>query len=417
MSLTQLGKNAKAAAYNLAGANTRGKNEALGAIARTLEENVPAILAANAIDMSNAEANGTPVAMRDRLRLTAERIAEIADAVRFVAGLPDPVGRVLGGQSRPNGLNIVKKATPLGVIGIIYESRPNVTVDSAALCVKSGNACILRGGSDAINSNTALVNLMRKALEDTAIPADAIQIVEDTSRETARELMQLNAYVDVLIPRGGQGLIDTVVQNASVPVIETGAGNCHIFIDESADVDMAVEIVQNAKVSRPSVCNAVESLLIHGNIVANVLPSIAFKLQQSHVELRACPRALEVLTGAGIPAIPATEHDWGTEYNDYILAIKVVDTLDEAMSHIGQYSTHHSEAIITQSYENSARFTAMVDSAAVYVNASTRFTDGGEFGLGAEIGISSQKLHARGPMGLEELCSYKYIVTGNGQVR
>jgi glutamate-5-semialdehyde dehydrogenase len=417
VTLTQLGKNAKAAAYNLAGAKTGDKNAALMAIAAALEANVPAILAANEIDMSNAESNGISVTLRDRLRLSGERVADIAEAVRFVAGLPDPVGRVLGGGSRPNGLDIVKKATPLGVIGIIYESRPNVTVDSAVLCLKSGNACILRGGSDAINSNKAIVDIMREALSSTVIPSGAIQLVEDTSRETARELMRLSEYLDVLIPRGGQGLIDTVVQNANVPVIETGSGNCHIFVDETADVNMAVEIVNNAKISRPSVCNAVETVLIHSNIVANVLPPIAAKLQDKSVELRVCPRSMEVLSDNGIPAIPATEDDWCTEYLDYTLAVKVVGTLDEALMHIDQYSTHHSEAIVTRSYENGARFAAMVDSAAVYVNASTRFTDGGEFGLGAEIGISSQKLHARGPMGLEELCSYKYIVTGNGQTR
>jgi len=387
------------------------------AIAAALEANVAEILSANAMDMGNADANGVAVTMRDRLSLTAERIGDIAQAVRYVASLPDPVGRVLGGGSRPNGLSIVKKAVPLGVIGIIYESRPNVTVDSAVLCLKSGNACILRGGSDAINSNKAIVEVMRRALSDTAIPADAIQIVEDTSRETARELMRLSDYLDVLIPRGGQGLINTVVQNANVPVIETGSGLCHIFVDESAEVEMAVEIVNNAKVSRPSVCNAVETVLIHSGIVANVLPSIAAKLRESNVELRVCTRCMEVLSAKGIAAIPATQDDWAAEYLDYVLAVKVVDTLDEALMHIERYSTHHSEAIITRSYENSTRFTAMVDSAAVYVNASTRFTDGGEFGLGAEIGISSQKLHARGPMGLEELCSYKYVVTGNGQVR
>jgi len=414
MSLTELGKKAKSAAYTLAAARTGEKNAALRAMASALEQGIPEILAANEIDMANAEKNATPVTMRDRLRLSRERIEDIAGAVRFVAGLPDPVGRVLGGGSRPNGLNIIKKAVPLGVIGIIYESRPNVTVDSAALCLKSGNACILRGGSDAINSNMALAKIMSRALEGTAIPPESIQIVEDTSRETARELMRLSDYIDVLIPRGGQGLIDTVVQNASVPVIETGAGNCHIFVDESADEDMAVRIADNAKTSRPSVCNAVETLLIHQNCAGKLLPKIAAKLLESKVELRACPLALEIL---GDKAILATDEDWATEYNDYIIAIKVVSDLDEALAHIEKYSTSHSEAIITRDYANSTRFTAQVDSAAVYVNASTRFTDGGEFGLGAEIGISSQKLHARGPMGLEELCSYKYIVTGDGQTR
>jgi len=414
MSLANLGQKAKSAAYTLASASTGDKNAALLAIANSLEDSISEILAANEIDMANAETNSIPVTMRDRLHLTRERILDIADAVRFVAGLPDPVGRVIGGGSRPNGLNIVKKAVPLGVIGIIYESRPNVTADSAALCLKSGNACILRGGSDAINSNMALVKIMSSALRDTAIPPESIQILEDTTRETAREFMRLNKYIDVLVPRGGQGLIDTVVENASIPVIETGAGICHIFVDESADENMAVNIVDNAKTSRPSVCNAMETLLIHKNCAGNLLPKIADKLIQSSVELRACPCALEILKSK---AVPATEDDWATEYNDYILAIKVVDSLDEALSHIEKYSTSHSEAIVTSDLANSERFTARVDSAAVYVNASTRFTDGAEFGLGAEIGISSQKLHARGPMGLQELCSYKYIVTGNGQIR
>ena len=414
MSLTKLGKQAKSAAYTLASANTGDKNAALFEIAKSLEDNIPEILIANEIDMANAEKNGIPVTMRDRLRLTRERIVEIADAVRFVVGLPDPVGRVLGGGTRPNGLSVVKKAVPLGVIGIIYESRPNVTVDSAVLCLKSGNACILRGGSDAINSNMALVKIMSRALRGTAIPPESIQILEDTSRETAREFMRLNEYIDVLIPRGGQGLIDTVVQTASIPVIETGAGNCHIFVDESADEEMAVSIVDNAKTSRPSVCNAMETLLIHKNCAENLLPKIAEKLSRSKVELRACPSGIEIL---GDKATPATEDDWAAEYNDYILAIRVVDSLDAALSHIEKYSTSHSEAIVTSDLANSERFTAAVDSAAVYVNASTRFTDGSEFGLGAEIGISSQKLHARGPMGLQELCSYKYIIAGNGQVR
>ena len=414
MTLTDMGKRAKSAAYQLASAGTQLKNDALLLIADYLEKDIPAIILANALDLENAEKNGMAVAMQDRLLLTDERIRDIAEAVRYVAALPDPVGRVIGGESRPNGLHIIKRTTPIGVVGIIYESRPNVTVDCAVLCLKSGNACILRGGSDAINSNLALTKIMRKALEDANASIDAIQLVEDTSRETARELMQLNAYVDVLIPRGGQGLINSVVQNASVPVIETGAGNCHIFVDESADEDMAVSIINNAKTSRPSVCNAMETLLIHKNCAKNLLPKIAAELKKSNVELRACPQSLEIL---GALAIPATEADWETEYDDYILAVKVVEDLDEALAHIERYSTHHSEAIITKAYENSRSFCDSVDSAAVYVNASTRFTDGGEFGLGAEIGISVQKLHARGPMGLAELCSYKYIVEGSGQIR
>jgi glutamate-5-semialdehyde dehydrogenase len=414
MTLTELGKKAKAAAYTLASAGSRDKDAALAAVAAALEQNVAGLLAANQIDLENAEKNGMAVAMRDRLRLTEERIADIAGAVRYVIGLPDPVGRVTGGDVRPNGLQVVKRTTPLGVVGMICESRPNVTVDCAVLCLKSGNACILRGGSDAIHSNLALVRLMREALGNTAIPPDAIQLVEDTSRETARELMKLNAYLDVLIPRGGQGLIDSVVREASVPVIETGAGNCHIFIDESAGEEMAVAIADNAKTSRPSVCNSMETLLVHKACAARLLPPIAEKLKRHKVELRGCPRTLELLGG---DAVAATEEDWGKEYDDYILAVRVVDSLDEALKHIEAYSTHHSEAIITESVANSRRFVDEVDSAAVYVNASTRFTDGGEFGLGAEIGISVQKLHARGPMGLNELCSYKYIVTGNGQIR
>ena len=414
MQLTNMGKQAKIAAYQLASASTQCKNDALILIAKYLESEIPTILKANAIDLANASKNGMATAMQDRLRLTDERICEIAAAVRYVAALPDPVGRVIGGVSRPNGLHIIKKTTPIGVVGLIYESRPNVTVDCAVLCLKSGNACILRGGSDAVNSNLALTGIMRKALEESGAPIDAIQIIEDTSRETARELMQLNDYVDVLIPRGGQGLINSVVKNASVPVIETGAGNCHIFVDESANEEMAISIINNAKTSRPSVCNAMETLLIHKSCAKTLLPKIAAVLKLSNVELRACPQSLDIL---GNIAICATEQDWATEYDDYILAIKVVADLDEALSHIEQYSTHHSEAIITESYANSRHFCNSVDSAAVYVNASTRFTDGGEFGLGAEIGISVQKLHARGPMGLEELCSYKYIIDGSGQIR
>ncbi len=412
--LNTIGKNAKSAAFSLSQALSGEKNKALQIIAEDLLANMPAILSANLQDLGAAEKNGMASSMVDRLRLTEARIRDIADAVLFVANLDDPVGKVIGGETRPNGLQIVKTTVPLGVVGIIYESRPNVTVDCAALCLKSGNACILRGGKESINSNTALAMLMRASLAKTAINPDCIQLVEDTSRETATEMMRLNTYIDVLIPRGGSGLIQAVVKNATVPVIETGAGNCHIFVDETSDENMAVQIVDNAKTSRPSVCNAMETLLIHKDCAEKLLPQIAGQLKKSSVELRGCRRTCEIL---GDLAIAATDDDYKTEFDDYILAIKVVNDIDEAIAHIEKYSTHHSEAIITQNYQNSRQFLSQVDSAAVYVNASTRFTDGGEFGLGAEIGISTQKLHARGPMGLAHLTSTKYLITGCGQIR
>ncbi|HHY52634.1 MAG TPA: glutamate-5-semialdehyde dehydrogenase, partial [Clostridiales bacterium] len=331
-----------------------------------------------------------------------------------LVSLPDPVGLVLEGSRRPNGISITKITVPLGVVGIIFESRPNVTVDCAALCLKSGNACILRGGKEAIHSNLALTQVMQQALAGTAVPADAVLLVEDTSRETATALMKLNQYVDVLIPRGGAGLIQAVVQNATVPVIETGVGNCHAFVDQSADLEMAVRIVENGKTQRPSVCNALETLLVHQDIAGAFLPLVKQRLDQHNVELRGCPKTREIL---GDCVVPATEEDYYTEFLDYILAVKVVADMDEAIAHIARYSSHHSEVIITNNLENSRKFTSMVDSAAVYVNASTRFTDGGQFGLGAEIGISTQKLHARGPMGLRELVSYKYVIHGDGQIR
>lgn len=414
--LIEMGIKAKKSAAILATASTGDKNRALYAIADGLEveSHIADILKANTIDMEHAVENGMSLAKQDRLKLTKERIFDIADAVRYVAGLEDPVGRVIGGDTRPNGLQITKKTVPLGVIGIIYESRPNVSVDSAAICLKSGNACILRGGSDAINSNMALAAVMRNTIASIGMDADCVQLVEDTSRDIAMAMMKLNGYIDVLIPRGTAGLIATVVQNSTVPIIKTGSGNCHVFIDESADPVMAVNIINNAKTSRPGVCNAAETLLIHRACADNLLPIIADKLEKSSVELRGCPETMRIL---GDKAIPATDEDWATEYEDYILAIKVVSGLDEALSHISAYSTNHSEAIVTSDYANSIRFTNEVDSAAVYVNASTRFTDGGEFGLGAEIGISSQKLHARGPMGLAHMTSYKYIINGNGQIR
>ena len=412
--LITMGKQAKISAMTLSYTLSSVKNAALMAIAQALEDNVAHILAENEKDLAKADENGITNAMQDRLRLTGERISDIARSVRYIASLEDPVGRVIGGNIRPNGLQIVKRTVPLGVVGIIFESRPNVTVDCATLCLKSGNACILRGGKEAIHSNTVLVEIIRATLVASGIAPDSVQLITDTSRETALELMKLNEYVDVLIPRGGKGLIRSVVENAGVPVIETGAGNCHIFLDETADLQTAVSIVDNAKTSRPSVCNALETLLVHKRCAERLLPPIARCLRASHVVLRGCEKTRTVIDDG---VVPATEEDWAEEYDDYILAIKVVDGLDEALAHIDRYSTHHSESILTNDAGNAKRFCDEVDSTAVYVNASTRFTDGGEFGLGAEIGISTQKLHARGPMGLAELVSYKYIITGNGQIR
>lgn len=412
--LTPMGQRAKAAASVVALATTEQKNAGLFAIASLLEERSASILAANALDMEKADDNGVSKAMQDRLLLTEQRIREIAEAVRYVAGLEDPVGKVLDGRTMQGGMQMLRRSVPLGVIAMIYEARPNVTVDGASLCLKSGNACILRGGKEAIHSNLALVALMREAVASTGLPADCIQLVEDTSRESATALMQLEGYVDLLFPRGGKGLIQSVVKNATVPTIETGAGNCHIYVDESADLPMAAAILDNAKTSRPSVCNAAETLLVHQNCAEAFLPMAAEALAHAKVELRCCPEALRIL---GDRAVPATEADWETEYDDYILAVKVVEGLEEALAHIEAFSTRHSEAILTRDYSNAQAFCDRVDSAAVYVNASTRFTDGGEFGLGAEIGISTQKLHARGPMGLAHLTSYKYIINGNGQIR
>ena len=351
--------------------------------------------------------------MLDRLKLSPERINGMADAVRSVISLPDPVGTVLDGKTLPNGLKLYKTRVPLGVVAIIYEARPNVTADAASLCLKSGNCVILKGGKEAINSNIAIASVMRAALEGTAVPPDCVQLIEDTSRAAASELMTLNGYIDVLIPRGGAGLIKAVVKNATVPVIETGAGNCHTYVDKYADVDMAANIVFNAKTSRPSVCNACETVIVHRDIAEKALPAIKRRLDEKNVELRGDDYARSIL-----PDIkPAAPEDWETEYLDYILAVKTVDSIDEAIAHIARYSTGHSECIVTGNYEMAQKFVSEVDSAAVYVNASTRFTDGGEFGFGAEIGISTQKLHARGPMGLPELTSMKYTVYGSGQIR
>ena len=352
--------------------------------------------------------------MLDRLTLTEARIHSMAEGVRQIAAQADPIGSVLEGHTNANGLKIEKVRVPLGVIGMIYEARPNVTADAAALCLKAGNAVILRGGKEAIQSNTAIAEILREAVAGEGLPEDSIQLIRDTTRESSIALMNLTGYLDVLIPRGGAGLIRSVVENSHVPVIETGVGNCHVFVDETADIDMAASIIFNAKTSRPSVCNAIETILVHKNIAARALPAIKAKLDEKNVELRGCERTREIL---GDCVIPAVESDWSEEYLDYILAIKVVDSLDDALAHIAQYSSGHSEAIVTENYRNAERFLAEVDAAAVYVNASTRFTDGGEFGLGAEIGISTQKLHARGPMGVNELTSTKFIIRGGGQIR
>lgn len=409
-----LGKNAKAAEPFIAAASTNVKNKALIAIADALTEKTPLIIEKNSIDLENAVKNNMSKAMQDRLMLNADRIKGIADAVLKLADSEDVIGSVDSGFVRPNGLKITKIRVPLGVIGIIFESRPNVTVDAATLCLKAGNAVILRGGKEAVNSNKCLAQVMREAVKSAGLPEDVIQLVEDTSRETASEMMKLNKYLDVLIPRGGSGLIQAVVNQATVPVIETGTGNCHVYVDDSADVEMAANIVDNGKTQRPSVCNAIESLLVHKDIAKEILPAVKKRLDQHNVELRGCARTAEIL---GDCVVPVSEEDYGTEFLDYIISVKVVDSVDEAISHINKYGTGHSEAIITKSLENAEKFQKMIDAAAVYVNASTRFTDGGEFGYGAEIGISTQKLHARGPMGLHELTTVKYLINGNGQIR
>lgn len=407
------GRDAKIAARTLATAGTIAKNAALMAMVDALQDSEDAIIDANSRDLAAARDKGMTAHLVERLTLNSKRIADMATGLQQVAALPDPLGAVLSGWRRPNGLQITKTRVPLGVIGIIYESRPNVTVDAAALCLKSGNAALLRGGSEAIHSNIALARVLQNALESVSLPGTAIQLIENTDRAAARRLMTLNGFVDCLIPRGGASLIKTVVENATVPVIETGTGNCHIYADKDADLDMALEITLNAKVQRPSVCNSAETLLVHQDIAAAFLPRVGQKLADAGAELRADDRARVYLPNA----TPATEEDWYTEYNALILAVKVVGSLDDAVSHINTYGTQHSEAIITGNYAAAQAFIDGVDCAAVYVNASTRFTDGFEFGFGAEIGISNQKLHARGPMGLEELTTYKYVVRGSGQVR
>lgn len=394
--------------------STKEKNDALTAISRILVQQADSVLEANAIDLAQAKENGMPTVMQDRLLLTRERIEGIASSVLDVVKLEDPIGQVVEGYRTVNGLNIQRIRVPMGVIGIIFESRPNVTVDAAVLCLKAGSAVLLRGGKEAFHSNLAFVRLMQQALEECGLPKELIQLVEDTSRETATKMMKLNGLLDVLIPRGGAGLIRSCVENATVPVIETGTGNCHIYVDASADLDMAVNIVFNAKTSRPSVCNAAESLLVHRDVAQTFLPICQKKLAEKNVEIRGCEETCKIL---GDLAVPATEEDYGKEFLDYIISCKVVGSVEEAIRHINRYSTGHSECIVTKDLDSADQFTAAVDSAAVYVNASTRFTDGGEFGLGAEIGISTQKLHARGPMGLKELTTVKYVIRGNGQIR
>ena len=410
--LQKMGAAAKEAAAVLRTAGEK-KRRALLEAAQALRAETARILEANALDLAAARESGMRDAMLDRLTLTAARVEAMAQGVEDVAAQRDPVGRVLSGETRPNGLKIEKITVPMGVIGIIFEARPNVTSDAAALCLMAGSAVILRGGKEALHSNTAVTAVLQEALARAGLPREAVQLVRDTSRESSREMMGLVGYLDLLIPRGGAGLIRAVVENARVPVIETGVGNCHVYVDETADVDMAAEIIFNAKTSRPSVCNAIETILVHEKIAEKALPAIAARLREKQVELRGDSRTREILP----EALPAAEADWETEYLDYILAVRVVENLNEAVAHIARYSSGHSECIVTRDFRAAEEFTARVDSAAVYVNASTRFTDGGEIGLGAEIGISTQKLHARGPMGLNEIVSYKYVIRGDGQVR
>ena len=412
-SLISLGKKAKEASYILGNLSSKDKNDALYAMADFLIENSKVIIEANKKDVETSRIKGTSESMLDRLALNEARIEGMANGLRQVAALEDPVGEVLGMWTRPNGLQIGKKRVPMGVIGIIYEARPNVTSDAAGLCFKSGNAVILRGGSEAINSNKAIAEALREGLKSVGLVEDAVQLVEDTSREVATEMMKLNDYIDVLIPRGGAGLIKAVVNNATVPVIETGTGNCHIYVDEDCDFEMAKNIIINAKTSRPSVCNAAEKLLINEKIAGKFMPIIFEALRENNVEIRG-DESLKALDDS---VILASEEEWYNEYLDYTIGVKIIKDIDEAINHINKFGSGHSEAIVTKSYEASQTFLQKVNAAAVYVNASTRFTDGEEFGFGAEIGISTQKLHARGPMGLKELTTIKYIIFGNGQIR
>jgi glutamate-5-semialdehyde dehydrogenase len=411
--LEVLGKRAKEASYDLGIASTTEKNKALDSMANALIYNKDEILKANQEDLKLAEEKGTSKAMLDRLSLNDTRIEDMAKGLRDLIMLEDPIGEVVEMWKRPNGLQIGKQRVPMGVIGIIYEARPNVTCDAAGLCLKTGNAVILRGGSEAINSNKAIVKILSNAVKESGLPEFSIQLVEDTSREIALEMMKLNEFIDVLIPRGGAGLIQTVVKNATVPVIETGVGNCHIYVDEDCDFDMAKNIIINAKTSRPAVCNAAEKMIINENVAEEFLPIIVNALREKDVEIRGDEKVKYLIEGIK----KANEEDWSKEYLDYIISAKIVKNVDEAINHINKYGSGHSEAIVTNSYKNSQKFLNKVNAAAVYVNASTRFTDGSEFGFGAEIGISTQKLHARGPMGLKELTTIKYIIYGNGQIR
>ena len=409
----EIGKRAKAVSAQVQHLSQNQKNEGLRRVAEELENQKSYLTAENEKDIEKAEKDGMKASLIDRLRLTEERIAGMAEGLRQIADLEDPIGATLWEKVRPNGLRIGKRVVPLGVVGIIYESRPNVTADAFGLCFKTGNVVILRGGSDAIHSNLAVTKVIRKGLKKCNLPEDAILLVENTARAVVNQMMKLNKYIDVLIPRGGAGLIANVVQNSTVPVIETGTGNCHIFVDESADIDMAVDIIFNAKTQRIGVCNACESLVVHSKIAGEFIPQLVDRLKLKNVEIRGDERAM----AADSRIVPATEEDWGTEYLDYIISLKVVDSIDEAIAHINRYNTGHSEAIITKDYDHAQQFLNEIDAAAVYVNASTRFTDGYEFGFGAEIGISTQKIHARGPMGLDALTTSKYVIYGNGQVR
>lgn len=411
--LTTIGQKAVAAKYILQSLSTEKKNRALQAVAEAFPARKQEMIEANEKDLEIGEANGMHPGLLDRLKLTDDRIAGMAEGLQQIVQLPDPLGEILEEFERPNGLRISKVRVPLGVIGIIYESRPNVTADAFGLCFKTGNAVILKGGKDAIYSNIAISNIIRETLEGEGIPADAVLLITDTDRQITNEFMKLNQYVDVLIPRGGAGLIRAVVENSTIPVIETGTGNCHIYIDEDADLEKAIPIIINAKTQRIGVCNACESLVIHEKIADKVLPALEKALHEKNVEIRADEKAREFLTDCKA----ASEEDFGTEYLDYIISMKTVSDVEEAIAHINRYNTRHSDAIITENEEHAKRFLQGVDSACVYVNASTRFTDGFEFGFGAEIGISTQKLHARGPMGLKELTTYKYTIVGNGQVR
>jgi glutamate-5-semialdehyde dehydrogenase len=411
--LIEIGKRAKRATGELANLNSELKNNILIRVAKLLEDQSGSLLKANALDLEQGKDMGLKGAIMERLTLSKERISGIADGLREVAQLDDPIGEIEEMKKRPNGLLIGKKRVPLGVVGVIYESRPNVTADVAGLCIKTGNVCVLRGGKEAFQSNNAIVNIFHEAIETLGLDPYMVQLVQNTNRESAVAMMKLNSYLDILIPRGGAGLIQAVVQNSTVPVIETGVGNCHIYVDEAADLEKAVAIVYNAKTHRPGVCNAAESILIHEKVATEVLPDIGKTLSEGGVEIRGDKTTCGLIPGA----IAATEEDWGTEYLDLIISSKVVGSLEEAVDHINTYGSKHSESIVTENYSHAQFFLDRVDAAAVYVNASTRFTDGFEFGYGAEIGISTQKLHARGPMGLKELTTNKYIIYGSGQIR